>query len=175
MPKVELRVVRADRGLIEAPDFCPFAEILPNEEVRRTTSLTDFGSPSEWRVIHASICKLCGLCQFYLTGDDNIISEGDLKKVVDVLTQSKELLTTVMNQVRFLQKNDRDPLAILISFETLKNTIYQAFQDAHFDKKLAAFSNSNAPICVLAGLPLYFSAKLVKSPVQVVGEVEWNN
>ena len=175
MPKVELKVVKADKGLIEAPEFCPFYKIIPSEEVYKSTRLDYSPVPSEHRVIHASICKLCGLCEFFTSGDETLVSEEDYHKLTDVLTNSKELLTTVMNQVRFLQKNDRIPLAIMISFETLQNTVYQAFEGSHFDKKLAALSNSNAPICVIAGLPLYFSSKLTRSPVMVICEVEWSN
>jgi len=174
MLKIELKVVKADKGLIEAPEVCPFYKSIPNEEVYQSTRLDFVPSPSGYRVIHASICRLCKLCEFYTSGDETVLLAEDYHKLVDILT-SKEFLTTVMNQVRFLQKNDRIPLAILISFETLRNAAYQAFEGSHFDKKLAALSNSNALICVVAGLPLYFSEKLTRSPVQVVGEVEWSN
>lgn len=176
MPKVELKVFKAEQGLIEAPDFCPFAKKMqdPNKTVFKVTDLDHVPAPEQHQVVHASICQLCRLCEFQ-RNDDTLLNENDLRLVGDTLTNDKDLLLSIVNQAKFLRKNDRIPLAILISFETLRNAVYKVYEGSHFDKKLAAFSNSAAPICFIVGIPVYFSTKLTKSPAQVVGEVEWSN
>lgn len=173
MPNVILHVIDAEKGYISAPDFCPFKKVISREFVGKSTSFT-VPSPLEYTVVNASICKLCGICQFHAT-DTFIVTEEDLKKVNDTITNDKELLTTVINQVKFLQKSDRIPLAILISFDILRALLYRIYDGDYFDKKVSAFANYDAPIAIFASLPVYFSSKLTRAPVQVVGEIEWNN
>ena len=182
MPKVELKVAAARQGLIEAPTFCPFKT---NEEVGREAVFTarnaDDGEylpafrPILKDVVHASICQLCKMCQFYTELTDNLLTEADYDKVAQILTADQQFLTTVINQVKFLQKQDRTPLAVLVNYDMLRGVVEKVFDLPIFDKKLSAFVNAKAPLCVVAGLPVYFSDKLTKCVAQVVGEVDWSN
>jgi hypothetical protein len=182
MPKVELKVRNAIKGLIEAPDFCPFKqneevdiEVLNVSQTARGDGLLPSYRPIYAEVVNASICQLCKLCEFYTGPAADVLTSDDYAQVEKVLTANKEILTTVVNQVKFLQKQERIPLLVIVSFETLKNVVYQALDGPLFDKKLSVFVNTKAPICLLAGLPVYFSDKLTRCAVQVVGEVDWAN
>lgn len=82
------------------------------------------------------------------------------------------VLGSVMKQIHYLQTKDRLPLIILISYATL-SAIVDTMDVSNKPLLLSRVAEIDTPICVISGLPLYFSPKLTRSGVMVVGEVEW--
>jgi hypothetical protein len=165
MPDVELKVFDPRRGTIYAPDFCPFTS-------------TEDGGDAGWsvQVVQASVCQLCKKCTFYTDGVPAVYKDSSLEDAQTLVRQAiladRGLLALIMKQIRYLQTKDRFPLAVLISFAALKQAVdaYEPTVGMLALQKVLAQSSS---IGVVSGVPLYFSDKLTKTLVQVVGEVLW--
>ncbi len=149
-----------------APDHCPFK------------FWDSYGEGLNYRgeqVVHSSFCSLCKLCSFTAA-----ILKPELDIKVNEFVNYLTLLNTkvsvlINNQNYFLRQKDRIPLAILISpeiFDSMLNVVYKDDSVLLLQVK-AHFVNNESPLCHILGCPVYFSRKLTKSDVMVVGEIEW--
>jgi hypothetical protein len=174
MTKIKLEVIDSFKGLIKAPDFCPYFREITQEYVGKGSTLTpDINNNDPIRIVNASLCNLCKLCTFVHDGEDIIVSNEDIEKVKKAITAYQPLMESLMKQSYYLQRNERIPIAAFLSFETLQEIIEPLFPEPYRAKVLSYIVSIETPICIIAGMPLYFNRKLTKSAVQVVGEVEW--
>jgi len=166
MNKIKLNVWKTG-PYIEAPDFCPykFWDSYGEEASNRRQEF----------IVHSSLCTLCKLCDFtpaLLKPEIDIKTEEFIKYLTLINTK---ISTAINNQNYFLRQKDRIPLAILISpeiFDSMLNLVYRDNLET-LNQVKAYFINNEIPLCYLLGCPVYFSRKLTKSDVMVVGEVEW--
>jgi len=178
MPKVKLEVADAIKGLIVAPSFCPYFKTMPREYVGKSTAEWEPSLPENMHepvnVVNASICALCKMCEFVQELDEEVsISNTDIDKMLKAIIAYQPLMESFAKQSHYLQRNDRVPMAAFLSFGTLQEIVYSAFQDIHREKVLNYFTSLESPLCIIANVPLYFNRLLTRSAVQVVGEVEW--
>ena len=101
------------------------------------------------------------------------VPDTDVEKVRKAIMAYQPLIESLMKQSHYLQRNDRIPMAAFLSFATLQDVVNPLFTEPHQTKVLNYLTSLESPICIIAGMPLYFNRKLTKSAVQVVGEVEW--
>jgi len=80
----------------------------------------------------------------------------------------------ITKQISFLLNKERSPLAILITANILRNMIDYAVEDKKRREVLFHyFIDFESVVCHAHGCPVYFSRKLTRSEIQVVGETEW--
>ena len=145
---------------ILAPDHCPYSE------------LVDVNID----IVHPSMCPLCKLCNFISnTEDTSVPTLAEIDAFQTYLNYSnKQASSSLLAQIQYLSKNDRIPLAILISDELLNAMLRFTIGDDSRISVIKAFVlNKQHIICHIAGSPVYYSRKLTRSKIQVVGEVEW--
>jgi hypothetical protein len=155
--------------MIEAPDFCPYKEL----DFRPAFDTIQTVSPS--------MCPLCKLCQFApnLEASDSFLmtslSKEEMKLCNEYLLRfNSKLAKAISDQVSFLLSKGRATLAILVTATILENTLQYAIKDSKKCKLLFYhYTNHEEPLCYISGSPVYFSRKLTKSSIQVVGEAEW--
>ena len=160
MIKVKLEVIGTG-PYIKAPEHCPYAAV--------DTSYSDILTMS----VNSSICPLCKLCDFSLPKESLDIKTEEFVNYLTLLNTSISI--SINNQNYFLRKNDRIPLVVLISpsiLDSMLNVIYLNNPEMLYKVK-AHFLSSESPLCYILGCPVYFSRKLTKSEVMVVGEVSW--
>ena len=170
MPKVKLEL--AYDGRIVAPEFCPF--VVRGNRGGVTCNVVD-----------PAICGVCKYCTFThnLQPDPPSpisieITEADRKLFHDYLVETnKKAATSLYSQQQFLLfRESRIPIAVFLGAEFFRNMLAEVYQDS--DRVNQVFSTVMATemcICyVLGSLPVYVSRTLVKSDIQVIGEVEWN-
>ncbi len=155
-----------DGEYIKAPDFCPYKAYKVKGERE---------SYEQGYVIHPSTCALCKLCNFVSTSSKDF-PEPLPSKFVEYLTLiNEETSASILKQNSFLRKKDRIPLAILINpevFNMMLKLVYKDDEDI-YKQVYSYYLTNETPICFILGCPVYFSRKLTKSKVMVVGEVEW--
>lgn len=97
------------------------------------------------------------------------------KQIVTYLIETnKELSASIAGQITYLRKMDRSPLSILLSFAAFEAMLNALGYDLARRERIKAFvAIAEASIAYIAGCPVYVSRKLTKTPVQVVGEVDW--
>ncbi len=172
MPKVELEIIEAKNGLIKAPSFCPY-----KKQYIGVGHIND-GVIDPIYAVNSSLCPLCKICQFEpksteLTSGSIDLSQENKEKVIRSLQENQRFLDSVMRQILFLQKNERIPLAIFVSFNMIQDIIAKELTGEDYTKAIGLFTETDGPICFISAIPVYFSRKLTKSLAQVVGEVEW--
>jgi len=171
MPIVKLEIVDPHKGLVRAPVHCPFRCPVENE-VYPSTIPDDEG---QIMAVHASVCRVCRFCEFHFqtTPDGDVFSLEDAKKLVQRAILADQLvLASILKQIRYLQTKDRSALVVLMSYGTLQESVIKSGYE-NGELALNRVLSSDGPICMIYGVPLYFSQLLTRSPVQVVGEVEW--
>lgn len=163
---------------IVAPSHCPYKfEETVNSNMYSVgidsggiTSSSSFVS-----IVNSSLCPLCKLCEF----TPDVIDKGleiKTREFENYLTLINESVSkSISGQIFYLQKENRLPIAILISPETFDSMLKLAYREDVDQYNLAHsyFLNNEVPICYVSGCPVYLSRKLTKSSVQVVGEIEW--
>jgi len=160
---VQLRVVDASRGRILAPEHCPFSVAIEN------------GILEGQMMVQVSLCSMCKLCDFQVqqvSSVDVLAVEEARTLVRQAVLADQSLLESCMKQIKYLQRKERIPLIVLISFDALKKAVIATGAPEGL-RALNRVLVMEGPICVISGVPLYFSDKLTRSPIQVVGEVEW--
>jgi len=169
---VLLEVLDPHKGLVRAPAHCPF---------KRTVVLEHYGldAPDEngdIMAVHASLCSVCRLCAFSPLKSAAVAPTLSLDTARDIVQRAifadQPTLASIMKQIRYLQTKDRSALVVLMSFEALQGVIFK-WGNGRGELALNRVVASEGPICMISGVPLYFSQLLTRSPVQVVGEVEW--
>lgn len=146
---------------IVAPSHCPYSYV---DDLATKT-----------KIVHPSLCPLCKLCNFTPLEINNELDlkTEEFKKYLTFI--NTDISTSINNQNYYLQKNNRIPLQILISpeiFDSMLNLVYRD-QPEILPKIKAHYINNETPLCYLLGCPVYFSRKLTKSKVMVVGEIAW--
>jgi len=141
---------------IEAPPFCPYK--------------TD-------DTVHSSICQLCKICEFttYEVEKEGI-SDTEKHSFIDYLTSfNSKIAASIAGQHKFLTKNNRLPIAVLISSHLLDQALqYVCREDAgRLQPLLNYIIAAQTPICFILGCPVYLALKLTKSPILVIGETFW--
>ena len=174
MAKIKLEVLDAHQGIIKAPDFCPYKRPYGDSMECMPWGII----PIDQRYgIHASVCKLCKICDFESILDEsenpNVFSKVQVNLVVNGLLKNEEFLDSVMRQIRFLQKTDRSPLMVLLSFSFVEKLIKDTLEEVYWTDAITYFTQNTFEIHNIAGIPVYFSRKLVKTPIMVIGEIEW--
>jgi hypothetical protein len=151
---------------IIAPDHCPFK------------FWDSYGEDESYKgslVVHSSFCPLCKLCNFtpaILRPEIDIKTEEFIKYLTLINTK---VSVSINNQNYFLRQKDRIPLVILISpeiFDSMLNLVYRDNLEV-LNQIKSHFLNNEVPLCHILGCPVYFSRKLTKSNVMVIGEIEW--
>lgn len=174
MPTVLLKKI-ANSNRIAAPDFCPYKELDFSPVEQSHVNL--YGIPS----VSPTLCPLCKLCQFVpdLEASDSFLMTSLSKEEKELcndylLRFNSKLAKVISNQVSFLLSKGRAALAILITATILENTLQYAVKDSKKCKLLFHhYTNHEEPLCYISGSPVYFSRKLTRSNIQVVGEAEW--
>lgn len=177
MASIKLEIVDVHKGLIRAPAHCPF---------KRTVLLESYPNipPDDCgdvMAVNASVCRLCKLCTFLLPTPVSVgapageVTMGleDAKRLVQrAILADQQILASIMKQIRYLQTKDRSALVVLMSYGALQMVVLKSgYENGEF--ALNRVVMMDGPICTVSGVPLYFSQLLTRSPVQVVGEVEW--
>ncbi len=185
MPKVKLNLI-GKGPYIEAPVFCPYKETdLPHIDLSSlffASSDSSFGVPLTLEEnslfvnkIHPGICSLCKYCTFVsqITED---ITEEDTEMFVKYLTEfNSRISSSITRQMNFLLTTGRQPLSITLSANILQQMLQYRFPNdvPKQQKLLSQYSINESLLCRAFGLPVYINSKLTKSPVMVVGEIEW--
>jgi hypothetical protein len=174
MIPVKLEVLDAQRGLIRAPSHCPFQfplimEMYPDLAQQEDMQGLDISA------VNASICPLCRLCEFH-SQDTPVetlpLMKDDRQLVHRAISADQQIMASILKQIRYLQTKGRSALVVLMSYNALQTVVSGAgYEDGEL--ALNRVTSMEGPICVVYGVPLYFSQLLTRSPVQVVGEVEW--
>lgn len=163
--KVKLELWKNGPNII-APEHCPY---------RWWDSFAEGGANyKEAWVVHPSLCMLCKVCQFETCTDiEEIFKPAEFVTYLTLLNE--KVASVINNQNYFLQKNDRIPLAILISAEVFDSMLKLVYNNnvESYQKVRAYFLTHEKPLCYILGCPVYLSTKLTKSKAMVVGEVEW--
>jgi len=171
--KVNLKI--KNRGpFIVAPIHCPYKvqeQDIKFDSYQNEQADTD----KEIFTVNSSICPLCKLCEFIPEINDTqlVLNTEGFTKYLTLLNE--EVSKSIRGQVLYLQKENRLPIAILISpviFDSMLKLTYKDSQDQYY-LAYSYFINNEVPICYITGCPVYLSRKLTKSLIQVVGEVEW--
>ena len=162
--KVKLETIGNGGAKIKAPDFCPYKEE------------AGFVDGKYYYKIHPSICALCKKCEFLTEDISDGISDVDRSKIVKYLVEfNSKIANSISAQNLYLTKENRIPLMIIINFDTLSQCLQYVYNND--SKKIEETKNyillHNYPICYILGCPVMFSNKLTKSPIQVVGEIQW--
>lgn len=162
MPKVPLKII-GNTNRIEAPSFCPYAEVNTSKgKVERTIS--------------PIICSVCKICTFVPSIDMPLeLNIEEKNRCKEYLTSFNGRLSNIINkQISYLLNKERSPLAILITANTLQNMLEYAIENKkRRDALFHYFIEEESSLCSIHGCPVYFSRKLTLSIIQVVGEVEW--
>lgn len=154
MPDINLIPYKTGPYII-APDFCPYKV---SEDV-------------DIFIVHSNFCPLCKKCNF-----TQFLLNLKTQEFINYLTLiNTEISSSLQRQLSYLRKQNRIPLSILISaevFESMLKLVYEGDTTGYTNVK-SYFLNNELPICYLAGCPTYFSRKLTKSKIMVIGEVIW--
>jgi len=180
MPIVNLKVI-GNGPYIEAPEFCPYKESdnTPDGYTIHASSghIAYFNrtTPSFPDRISPVICSVCKYCTFLpeIIEDTEIV---DVHKFIVYLTEvNSKLNYSITRQLGYLIKEGRQPLVILISAEICQQMLQYCFpQNVQQQQKLLSYYSINQiKLLELYNLPVYVSIKLTKSPVMVIGEIEW--
>lgn len=166
-PVIKLEQFR-EGPYIKAPSFCPYAS-------SSNTGLTDSGST---KIVHPSLCPLCKICRFVPELDSSRglpPTQQEQEAFATYITNTNlKLSASISGQSLYLSKGDRIPLVVLISFSALKDMLQATVsEDVRRQELLGLYTTYEQPVCHVLGCPVYFSRKLTKSAVQVVGEIEW--
>jgi len=161
MPQVALKVFSYlyPHTYIFAPDFCPY-KIYPG---------------IDHPVVDASLCPLCKICTFVPeTVDLADPMENEREEFGKHLLSDTSISSSISGQREFLIRQGRIPLALLISPTVFDDLLKKVVNDKSRREKLHSYFLLNeSPLCTVSGVPVYFSRKLTKSNVQLVGEIEW--
>lgn len=155
-----------DSDLIIAPDFCPYRFFKKHKE----------GSQEGAYVVPPSFCPLCKRCEFVTEfAEDGIFKEEEQKIVKYFKEFNTKIANSISGQFLYLSKEKRLPLIILISVSILEQCLqYVCGDNKKRIEELKNFIFSNEiPICHIFHCPVILSPKLTKTPVMVVGEIEW--
>lgn len=158
MPRVKLQLMSDTEWLIKAPDFCPYQD-------------------RDLATISPVICQVCRICTFVPAGIpiDSGLTDLDRAKFATYLVETnKQLAGSISGQIAHLRKNDRLPIGILISAETFLEMVKTMGYDTL--RKQAVIDHImlvGDPLAHVAGCPVYYSSKLTKTPIQVIGEIDW--
>jgi len=158
MPKIPLKVI-ANTNRIEAPNFCPYAEI----EIDK-------------RIISPIICSVCKMCTFIPPFDIPLeLNEQEKNRCKEYLTSFNSKLSKIITrQISYLLSKERSPLVILITANVLQNMLEYAVENKkRKDDLFHHFVAEESSLYSIHGCPVYFSRKLTRSVIQVVGETEW--
>ena len=122
------------------------------------------------------MCPLCKICTFVPAGEMDLpeITASERQAFIDYLMKEPKLASMISGQHAYLLKEDRIPLAVLISAQVLDGMLVVAIPQEN--RRLFAHRcviTGEEPICHVLGCPVYFSPKLTRSLIQVVGEVSW--
>jgi len=157
----DVALLQWDNGpYILAPEHCPYKNYMNGTDT----------------TVHPSMCPLCKMCNF-ISGVTEIstINATEVKAFQEYLSHSnKQVSSSLLAQIQFLRKNDRIPIAILVSDALLGSMLSECIEDP--DRRSVIKSillNKYHLICYVAGSPTYYSRKLTKSNIQAVGEIEW--
>lgn len=168
MPKVQLEVIDNKHGLIKAPDFCPYKAIYNTDTFHQDPLYS----------VNASICPLCKICEFeHISaniGISNEFTKEDRAKITQNMQENQAFLNSALRQISYLKENDRLPIAIFINFAFLQEIIELSLPQSKHNPAISILTETDGPLCLISGIPVYFNRKLTKSTVQVVGEVEWS-
>jgi hypothetical protein len=177
---VKLEVWKTGPYII-APDYCPYKKQEKDVQMELTENALNGGGyyfndiDTGIYTVHSSICSLCKRCNFTST---TLKPEMDIKteEFVKYLTLiNTKVSVSINNQNYFLRQKDRIPLVILISpeiFDSMLNLIYRDNNEL-LNQVKSYFINTESPFCYILGCPVYFSRKLTKSNVMIIGEIEW--
>lgn len=144
---------------IKAPSYCPYK----------------FYDNSRW-CVHSSLCPLCKMCEFEPDSFERGI-ELKTDEFIKYLTLiNTQVSKSINGQIRYLQKENRIPLVILISPEVFDSMLKLIYRDdiEMYNLVHSYFLNKEIPLCYISGSPVLLNRKLTKSTVQVVGEIEWH-
>lgn len=156
--KVKLRNF-PNSELIMAPDFCPYKF-----------------SKEGFSVVAPSLCPLCKRCEFVTDfAEDGITKEESQKITLYLKSFNSKIANSINGQFSYLSKEGRLPLMILISANVLEQCLqYACGVDKKRIEELKNFIFSNElPICHILHCPVVLSPKLTRTPIMVVGEIEW--
>jgi hypothetical protein len=115
------------------------------------------------------------MCTFITCTETEDFNKEDRRKFQEFLTSiDKKLAKSLYGQFQFLRKNDRIALSIYVSDEVFDKMLHYAVNDKSRELQIKSyFLNSESPLCHISGAPVYYSRKLTRSEIQVVGEVAW--
>ena len=60
-----------------------------------------------------------------------------------------------------------------LSFSFVEKLIKDTLEEVYWTDAITYFTQNTFEIHNIAGIPVYFSRKLVKTPIMVIGEIEW--
>ncbi len=161
MYRVKLEVL-GNGPYIKAPSHCKYSII--GSDSRLGLSST----------VHSTVCNLCKLCNFFISDFENVnVSQEERDKIQSYLVSYPEVSSSLLRQQRFLLQKNRLPLLVLLSGDCCEKVFQNIFDKERAFRLLSYYSLHESPICYVIGCPVYYSRKLTKSSIQVVGEAEW--
>lgn len=176
MNQTTLHVSKQFPSRIIAPTWCPYKESYSREDlIEVEPGLLSQQLLKEY-IVHPALCPLCRICDF--VPESSVltvpITRDERDRLASYLVSGNVALSqSILGQQSYLQRNDKLPLAILLSAEVLDNMLASVFDEDRRVRVRAHIIVTQEPICHAFSVPVYFSSKLTKSPVQVVGEVQW--
>jgi hypothetical protein len=180
MPTVPLkRSINSLGSFVHAPDFCTYAEPEMSFNVTSVTGGVQAPCmhPTGKRIVDASICNLCKVCTFVSEVRGAPATEptpAEREAFLRFLTvENREISSSILGQRQYLAKSERLPIMVIVSAELLDLLLRSTVPEDARRQRLQAYFVTGGPLCDVLGCPVYFSLRLTKALVQVVGEVEW--
>jgi len=169
--QISLEVI--NERFIAAPDFCPHAS-LPADALLNSIK----------RIIAPQICSVCKACEFLSSVNESVLpvapasvglSDAQRAKFIKYLTEvNGKLAQSVSSQLLYLRQKQRLPLAIFISSWVFQQAAaYLQLSADEISLLLSYYGAVPQTIGVISGCPVILLAKLGKTNIQVVGEIEW--
>ncbi len=162
--KVKLEVLGNGGSYIKAPDFCPYKEAI------------GFSDGQTIYQVPAALCPLCRRCDFTIEDTSLGITQNERDKCHAYFTHfNTKIANSISGQQLYLTKENRLPLIILVNINLLDQCLQYVCNNNK--QRIEEIKNhlifNETPICHVIGCPVVLSNKLTKSPIQVVGEVQW--
>ena len=179
MTKVKLEPIN-NGPYIKAPEFCSYKVLRDNFSEFDKLIAKEQGIKlwEGFSVVNSSLCPLCRQCDFVSDVDFEILSnitQEERQGFITYLTYTNAVVSSsISRQSVYLGKENRVLLVILLSPETFDEMLKSTVDIEERRSRITSYyANVEIPICYILGCPVYFSRKLTKSDVQVVGEVQW--